>query len=74
MFVAKYSLLGKNSFNPTQLQRQSLLWSGKKVVQSSFKNSRSTTTPNLLLMKITQMTQNCQMNTGKLKGAILFQK
>ena len=33
MFVAKCSLPGKNNFNPTQLQRQSLLWSCRKVVQ-----------------------------------------
>ena len=36
MFVAKYSLLGKNNYNPTQLQRQSLLWSCRKVAQRSF--------------------------------------
>ena len=71
MFVVKYSLLGKNSFNPTNYNDKVYL---EKVVQRSFKNSRSTTTPNLLLMKVTQMTQNCQMNTGKLEGAILFQK
>ena len=34
----------------------------------------STTTPKPLAMKIWQMTQNCQMNTGKLKRAPLFQK
>ena len=32
MFVAKCSLAGKNNFNPTQLQRQSLLWSCRKVI------------------------------------------
>ena len=36
MFVAKSSLPGKNNLNPTQLQRQSLLWSCRKVVQRSF--------------------------------------
>ena len=33
MFVGKYSLPVKNNLNPTQLQRQSLLWSCRKVVQ-----------------------------------------
>ena len=32
------------------------------------------TTPNSLPMKITQMSQNRQKNTGKLKGAALCQK
>ena len=43
------------------------------VAEKSFKD-RSTTTPNSLPMKIMQMTQNCQKNTGKLKGTTLFEK
>ena len=58
------SLPGKNNFNSTQLQWQSLLSSCRKVVQK----------PNPLPMKITQMTQNFWKNTGKLKGVNLFQK
>ena len=42
------------------------------ATEKSFKDS--TTTPNPLLMEITQMTQNCRKNTGKLKGTTLFQK
>ena len=34
----------------------------------------STTTQVSLLMKITQMTQNCRKNTGKLKRATSFKK
>ena len=51
MFVAKYSLPGKNNFDPTQLQWQTYFG----VAEKSFKNS--TTTPNPLPMKITQTTE-----------------
>ena len=64
MFVAKFSLPGKNNSNPTQLQRQSLLWSCIK--------DDSTTTLNPLPMKITQKTQIFRKNIGKLKGTTLF--
>ena len=43
MFVAKCSLPGKNNFNPTQLQRQSLLWSYRKVVQRFYNHTKSFT-------------------------------
>ena len=43
-------------------------------VAKSYSKIDSTTTPNPLHMKIMQMTQNCQKNTGTLKGATLFQK
>ena len=43
MFVAKFSLPGKNNFNPTQLQRQSLLWSCRKVVQRFYNHTKSFT-------------------------------
>ena len=42
------------------------------VAEKSFRDS--TTTPNPLPMKITQMTQNCRKNTEKLKGTALFRK
>ena len=60
MLVPKCSLQGKNNFNPTQLQRQSLLWSCRKVVQrfvQRFYNHTKSFT-----------------HTGKLKRTILFQK
>ena len=43
MFVTEYSLPGKNNFNPTQLQRQSLLWSSRKVVQRFHNHTKSFT-------------------------------
>ena len=43
MFVAEYSLPGKNNFNQTQLQRQSLLWSSRKVVQRFYNHTKSFT-------------------------------
>ena len=43
MFVAKCSLPGKNNFNPTQLQRQSLLWSNRKVIQRFYNHTKSFT-------------------------------
>ena len=43
-----------------------------KVAEKSFIDS--TTIPNLLPMKSTQMTQNCRKDIGKLKGTTLFQK
>ena len=66
MFVAKYSLPGKNNLNPTQLQRQSLPLTCRKI--------DSTTTPKPLPMKITQMTQSFRKNSEKLKETDLFQK
>ena len=66
MFVAKYSLPEKNNFDPTQLQRQRLLWSYREV--------DSTTTPSPLPMKMTQMTKSFLKNIGKSKGIALFQK
>ena len=43
-------------------------------LQKSHSKIDSTTTPNPLHMKITQMTQNCRKNTGTLNGVPLFQK
>ena len=43
--VAKYSLPGKNYFNPTHLQRQRLLWSCRKVVEKKFYNQTKSFTP-----------------------------
>ena len=68
MFVAQYSLPVKNYSNPTQAQRQSLLWSAEKPLKDS------TTKRNPLSLKIMQMTQTFRNNTGKLKGKTLFQK
>ena len=42
------------------------------VAEKSFKDSAAIPSP--LPIKITQMTQNCRENTGKLKGTTLFQK
>ena len=42
------------------------------VSEKSFEDS--TTTPNPLPMKVTQMVQNFRKHTGKLKGGTLFQK
>ena len=53
MFVAKYSLPKKNNFNATRQQWRILLRSCRKVARS--------------LMTATQMTENRQKNTGKIK-------
>ena len=42
------------------------------VAEKSLKNS-STTKPNPLLLKITQMTESFRNSTGKLSGITLFQ-
>ena len=40
MFAAKWSLPGKINFNPTQLQRQSLLWNWRKVVRRFYNHTK----------------------------------
>ena len=69
MFVAKYSLPGKvTSTQPNYNDKFTL------ELQKNHSKIDSTTKQNPLPMKIIQMTQNCQKNTGKLKGKTLFRK
>ena len=70
MFVARYSLPGKNSLEPNP----STMTKFTVELQKSYSKIDSTPAPNPLPMKITQMTQNCREDTGKLKGKTLFQK
>ena len=58
---------GKIDPNPTTMTKFTL------ELQKNDSKIDSTTTPNRLHMKIMQMTQNCQKNTGTLKGTTLFQ-
>ena len=62
MFVAKYTLPGKN--NLIQPNYKEKVYFG--VAENLSKDP--------LPMKITQITQSFRKNTGKLKGTTLFQK
>ena len=77
----KYCPLGGKCFSPNivydgKINSSQPDYNGKiycGVAEKSFNHTTTTTTtPNPLHMKITQMTENCRKNTGIIKGKTLF--